>query len=521
MRAIRIQPTQASPSPLPQLPLPVRSNSKPLLRHHEDIRCIVTTGLFFTVFVVTWLNFSSPFTGGLLSFTLWLSLFQLSFMGAVTTHNAIHLPVFWGKNWNKFYQVCLSLQYGGAVSIFVPGHNLSHHKYPQQAKDVMRTTKVRYSWNLLNGLLFFWHVVLSGNKDDKLYFAAQARLNRPIVKQRQLEEVAVWGTTAVLILIDWRRWIWFALLPQFYAKYCILSLNFLQHDGCDMSSKYNFARNFTGKTLNYLCFNNGYHTVHHLHSGLHWSVLPEKHDELIGPQIAPSLEDSNILIYMWRTFIYPGLRLDYKGNRLIITKEEYEMPDEPWFYNEAETFSTTKDLVEDSVASSASRGHLVWDKVAGTLENILLISSELGSEGGRIISQLPINITPVSLNEVRLIGQANGVQVGSSAVGNLITLSLDHLMWGRRRWVTAGTTATTAPGSGATKELSEVILSVLNTIADAVVGVGKHRIEEVALAGELAGVHNWSTKDCPGGGENDEKLDELSHFQGVKMFCDS
>ncbi|KAH6959421.1 fatty acid desaturase-domain-containing protein [Fusarium avenaceum] len=345
MRAIRIQPTQASPSPLPQLPLPVRSNSKPLLRHHEDIRCIVTTGLFFTVFVVTWLNFSSPFTGGLLSFTLWLALFQLSFMGAVTTHNAIHLPVFWGKNWNKFYQVCLSLQYGGAVSIFVPGHNLSHHKYPQQAKDVMRTTKVRYSWNLLNGLLFFWHVVLSGNKDDKLYFAAQARLNRPIVKQRQLEEIAVWGTTAVLILIDWRRWIWFALLPQFYAKYCILSLNFLQHDGCDMSSKYNFARNFTGKTLNYLCFNNGYHTVHHLHSGLHWSVLPEKHDELIGPQIAPSLEDSNILIYMWRTFIYPGLRLDYKGNRLIITKEEYDMPDEPWFYNEAETFSTTKEYL--------------------------------------------------------------------------------------------------------------------------------------------------------------------------------
>jgi hypothetical protein len=116
----------------------VRSNSKPLLRHHEDIRCIVTTGLFFTVFVVTWLNFASPFTAGLLSFTLWLALFQLSFMGAVTTHNAIHLPVFWGKNWNKFYQVCLSLQYGGAVSIFVPGHNLSHHKYPQQAKDVSK-----------------------------------------------------------------------------------------------------------------------------------------------------------------------------------------------------------------------------------------------------------------------------------------------------------------------------------------------------------------------------------------------
>ncbi|KAF5615448.1 alkanal monooxygenase [Fusarium sp. NRRL 52700] len=337
---------QPSPSPSPS---PVRSG----MRHNEDIRCIVSTFLFFLVFVITWHNFSSPLAGGWVSLTLWLSLFQLSFMGAVTTHNAIHLPVFWSRNWNNFYQICLSLQYGGAVTVFIPGHNLSHHKYPQQARDVMRTTKVRYSWNLLNGLLFFWHVVLSGNKDDKLYFEAQARLNRPIVRQRRREEIAVWGTTAVLILIDWRRWIWFALLPQFYAKYCILSLNFLQHDGCDMSSKYNFARNFTGITLNYLCFNNGYHTVHHLYPGLHWSVLPEKHQELIGPHIAQSLESSNILVYMWKSFIYPGLRLDYTGRRLVITKEENEMPDEPWFYDGSETFSNTKEYLSQDPTADA------------------------------------------------------------------------------------------------------------------------------------------------------------------------
>ncbi|RYO19307.1 hypothetical protein AA0113_g10699 [Alternaria arborescens] len=336
IRSIQAPPHPSSPFP---------SRSKSLMRHDEDIRCVISTALFFAVFVITWQTSTSPFTGGLLPFVAWLALFQLSFMGAVTTHNAIHLPIFWHKEWNNFYQICLSLQYGGAVSIFIPGHNLSHHKYPQQARDVMRTTKVRYNWNLLNGLLFFWHVVLSGNKDDKLYFEAQARLNRPIAKQRRIEEVAVWSATVVLVLLDWRRWIWFALLPQFYAKYCILSLNFLQHDGCDMSSKYNFARNFTGRTLNYFCFNNGFHTVHHLHPGLHWSTLPQKHQELIAPHIAPSLEISNMLIYIWRCFIYPGHRLDYKGHRLLISKEENEMPDEPWFYNGSETYSDTQEYL--------------------------------------------------------------------------------------------------------------------------------------------------------------------------------
>ena len=204
----------------------------------------------------------------------------------------------------------------------------------------MRTTKVHFNWNLLNGLLFFWVIVLTGSDDEKLYFAAQERKNKPIARQRRLEQIVVFGTTAVLILWDWRRWIWFALIPQFYAKYCILSLNMLQHDGCDITSKYNFARNFTDPLLNYLTFNNGYHTVHHLYPGLHWSVLPQKHQELIAPHIAPSLEDPSILGYMFRAFIYPGIRLDWQGNPLIITKEEKEMKDEPWMYEQDETYSS-------------------------------------------------------------------------------------------------------------------------------------------------------------------------------------
>ena len=108
---------------------------KPVLRHVEDIRQLGFTALFFAVFLFTWLSFRSPLSHGLVSLAFWLSLFQLSFMGAVSTHNAIHAPVFWDTRLNSFYQVCLSLQYGFSVSVFIPGHNLSHHKYPQQARD--------------------------------------------------------------------------------------------------------------------------------------------------------------------------------------------------------------------------------------------------------------------------------------------------------------------------------------------------------------------------------------------------
>ncbi|KAH0431942.1 hypothetical protein CcaCcLH18_06769 [Colletotrichum camelliae] len=54
---------------------------------------------------------------------------------------------------------------------------------------------------------------------------------------------------------------------------------------------------------------------------------------------------------MWRNFIYPGLHVDYKGKLLIITKEEDEMPDEPWFYTESETFSNKKEYLADNMQS--------------------------------------------------------------------------------------------------------------------------------------------------------------------------
>lgn len=77
-----------------------------------------------------------------------------SFFGAVATHNTVHSPVWKSRTMNRLFQVVLTLTYGHPVSAYVPGHNLSHHKYTQSRKDVMRTSKVRFRWNLLNGLFF-------------------------------------------------------------------------------------------------------------------------------------------------------------------------------------------------------------------------------------------------------------------------------------------------------------------------------------------------------------------------------
>ena len=96
----------------------------------------------------------------------------MSFVCATITHNVIHAPVFRSRRANRVFQLVLTWSYGHPVSSFVPGHNLSHHLHTQTRRDVMRTTKLRFRWNLLNQLLFLPMIALDITKADAAYVKA-------------------------------------------------------------------------------------------------------------------------------------------------------------------------------------------------------------------------------------------------------------------------------------------------------------------------------------------------------------
>ena len=101
----------------------------------------------------------------------------------------------------------------------------------------------------------------------------------------------------------------------------------LQHDGCDETSPYNHSRNFTGKLVNFFTYNNGYHGIHHLQPGLHWSLAPKAHDELLKPFQDPRLDEPSLLAYLFRTFVWPGKRLRFDGTPVVLPPLE---ADEGW-----------------------------------------------------------------------------------------------------------------------------------------------------------------------------------------------
>lgn len=191
------------------------------LRYSADRRTLLFVATYFAV--IAWVYASSMPVWAW--FCICPPLALLSFFCAVISHNTIHAPVFRARSLNRFFQVAISLTYGHPVSMFVPGHNLSHHKYLQTARDRMRTEKMRFRWNFLNQLLFNFYVGGAIFRDNAEW-ARRMRTERPKwFRQFVLEMVVFVAFMTTLALLDWRKFLVIVVIPHQYAVWGIEGLS--------------------------------------------------------------------------------------------------------------------------------------------------------------------------------------------------------------------------------------------------------------------------------------------------------
>jgi fatty acid desaturase len=296
-----------------------QGKSRPLLRFSADRRSLGVLTVYAALVAMAW----TLIPAGPLQLLVIPVLGYASWLCAVVAHNTVHAPVFHRRSLNSLFQIWVSLSYGFPISDYIPGHNLSHHRFLQAREDVMRTSKVRFRWNLLNLLSFPFAVtpgIVRGNaRYGKLKGSEAWR------RQLRLETIVVWGVKVGLLALDWRKALLFVVVPQLIANLGIVGINFLWHDGCDPEHPVNHSRNFTGPLLNFLALNNGYHGMHHEEPALHWSLLPEAHARRIRPGLHPALEQPSLLTYLWRTFVYPARRETFEGKPITFPELDADL----------------------------------------------------------------------------------------------------------------------------------------------------------------------------------------------------
>lgn len=290
---------------------------KPMLKHNADIKTLfyifITTALFVTQWV--WIGVN-PFT-----YTWYLF---MSVAVAVITHNHNHLPIWRSKILNILTDWWLTVFYGFPIFAWIPTHNKNHHRFNNREGDDSITYRISEKNNFLTLISY---PAISGYYQQHAIFGYLKELKANNKGKYWLcisQYVVLIGWIAGALLVDWQKALLFVVIPQQVSLFSVLIFNYVQHVHADEASEWNHSRNQTG-FLNFLLFNNGYHTIHHHKAGLHWKKTAEAHQE-IEHHIDPTLLERSFWWYMIRSYILsifiPKLRTNSMRLERIRTEEK-------------------------------------------------------------------------------------------------------------------------------------------------------------------------------------------------------
>jgi beta-carotene hydroxylase len=276
-----------------------------LLRNRADRRTILWAFVLFPAF-----GFAPYVEPRLVPWLLPVSLY-LGACAGVFSHNQNHCPAFKSRRVNVFYAAWLGVFNLFPVFMWIPTHNLNHHRYVNKAGDATITWRysTKNTWLIASTYYF---VSVYWQRAPIREYLRNARRTRPqLYREAIVQYVAALGGHGVLLAlavalrgarIGGMAYAFGFLVPAIFAEWHAIFFNFLQHVHCDPWSDYNHSRNFVSKLGNWLLFNNGYHTVHHAKPGLHWSELPRAHLQ-IADRIHPELNQRTVIGFCLRAYL--------------------------------------------------------------------------------------------------------------------------------------------------------------------------------------------------------------------------
>lgn len=247
---------------------------------------------------------------GLAGWLLPLSMY-LAYAAGVLAHNHNHVPVFANKRANAMYATVISFFYGYPIFAWIPTHNENHHRYVNREGDVAATwlfTRRNTAWTAFSYFFF------SAAQQGPLTAAYLRRIKRRSLRAYTwllAQYVLVYGAHLAVLALAVRMhglrtgaFVYASALgiPAAGALWGLIFTNYVQHVDCDPGSRWNHSRNFTSRWMNFLVFDNGFHTVHHDRANLHWSRARAAH-EAVAHHIDPRLNESSISGYCWKTYV--------------------------------------------------------------------------------------------------------------------------------------------------------------------------------------------------------------------------
>lgn len=271
--------SEASPSvpsrPRSTSPSASRATSGRLLKYRADRRPVAYSCAMFAVHALIF--FLAPAWVAALCV---LPLVLVSMFVAPINHHHQHLNTFRSPILNRVYDLVLALQTGIAPYSWVLHHNVGHHvnylnQRPHARPDESKWT--RADGSQMGRIEYTIDLVLNHQIDIVRLALRHKRYLRPFLWMK----VPLWTILGLALWYNPLNAFLAILLPGFLTLVHTAWATYEHHAGQYPTSHFDASFNNTNPLYNFMTCNLGLHTAHHYRPGVHWSLLPALHAEIV------------------------------------------------------------------------------------------------------------------------------------------------------------------------------------------------------------------------------------------------
>lgn len=264
------------------------------LRNPADMRCLGLMALYPVVIALHWRGGPDPFLTALTCI--------LAYGMGCVQHCHGHMPFFRHRFGNRLVEFLFTVYRGDGCHAWKATHNANHHRHANRAGDYTLTWRFSSRNDLLHFLVYLAHGTWAYVRASAAYLAGSLARGGFLGRFWLAQLATHAGLLAFLLSRDASATLHAVVIPQAFGLLAMIGTGYFQHHHADEEHPYDNSRNFTGRFLNLVTFNHGYHLVHHRHINMHWTEWPEAHAR-VRHLIHPDLNQKSLALYFLRIFL--------------------------------------------------------------------------------------------------------------------------------------------------------------------------------------------------------------------------
>ncbi len=154
-------------------------------------------------------------------------------------------------------------------------HHLGMHHIENNMEEDTSSTMAYQRDSITDFLAYFFKFLFVGVKNTILYLYHRKR--KKLYQRLTIGEYAYFAFCIGMCFVDLKATLMIFILPLLFARLVMMLGNWTQHsfiDSTNPENLYTNSINCINTKYNHICWNDGYHIIHHLRPGMHYTEMP-------------------------------------------------------------------------------------------------------------------------------------------------------------------------------------------------------------------------------------------------------